>query len=1125
MAKQWSMDEIDNLLETTQENGVSDLVAELMGDSAAVEQTDPVEEAALPVVDEEEDFDDDYDYDYDDFDEDEGPDVEGVDDLFGNPVEEALPAEPEPVEGPAAEPEEEVPVDEAPEEETPAAKAPSEARASVFEPTPAPAAATVVNYAAQAKAAQSNLTDETDYVPGFVDDDVVIDDEVDVEGGKGGFMNKLRAFRESFIHVVENAGEEEEEFTDEDYGLAPAPRDDGVERMTGRGKFMDRELASQKTKVFDPLAESAPSTPRQVEDVHNKGALFKGIDENAESPKMIMELADDKPQMPEEKKALAQKTVGIRPIRNANIEHQILTTRIEKTTAEFTKLEDEEMPSSDNKVSAAPKGTTTVASASAAVAAAAAAAVRAVRGEEEPVPEPDPAEPQVVTEGVAAVPTVDKTRKFTNTADLEPIPTIIAADAELNTFDKTIVAKGDNKTIEHEDNEGIDGQIKLFGFDDENPEVQPVQVDEDATEEQLRERRAAQVKGFKLNHREDDEPDVPQREEEPLDYDPNTVNEDLRFALGDERFVEHDTYVGDYLNDEYESAELDAERIEYALESKVRFTFITSIIQAVLVVVGLVLSGILASNGYNLETFAGSAGVTVGVAMGILALAAALSYKTIVKGVLGIARLRLNASSAVTVVVLANLIADLIYLLASQSTGVTVALFTAAATFTVLLSNVARHLSFRRALDNLRLLTSGIHMYSTEVIPNERDAAEVTRGMQLENPVVAYNTPIADQPRFVEDSFADDPADQNAHLPTLAALGVALLAALIFGLVRHSAVFGVSVFAAIVTIAVPAFALLASNLSLYIDDKRFSRKGSAILGHRAVEQSAYVNTFAIDSKDIFTKDSCHIIGIKTFHDMRIDDAILYAAALVIGSEGPLADEFQNVILGKYDLLPSVDGLAYEERLGLSAWIGERRVLFGNRNLLLNHNVELPDEEFEKQYTVNGRKVNYLAISGKVAAMFVVKYRPVKQYRRYLQNIDRAGITILVRNTDCNITEEMVAKYYHLPVTAVKVLGPVQGDIAGKYFEAEKPYSTSGLLHNGSIESSLKTLYEARRLYDGVSINNILAMAFAVIAGIVGIALAILGVEAMSDAKLLIFQAVFTFFGAGLPALRSRTVGK
>ena len=86
MAKQWSMDEIDNLLESTQENGVSDLVAELMGDSAEAPQAEPVEEKTLPVPEEEDDFDDDYDYDYDDFDEDEGPDVEGVDDLFGDPV-------------------------------------------------------------------------------------------------------------------------------------------------------------------------------------------------------------------------------------------------------------------------------------------------------------------------------------------------------------------------------------------------------------------------------------------------------------------------------------------------------------------------------------------------------------------------------------------------------------------------------------------------------------------------------------------------------------------------------------------------------------------------------------------------------------------------------------------------------------------------------------------------------------------------------------------------------------------------------------------------------------------------------------------------------------------------------
>lgn len=1115
MAKKWSMDEIDDLLETTKDNGVSDLVAELVGsaDDSVVTEAE-IEEAALSAEEVLAEADavanDDYDDDFDDFDEDDEPDVEGVEELLGTSVEETAPVD---------EPElslfgEE---DEAPLAEEPAEEPVAEETAPEEETVPV------------------NLPDETDYAPGFVDEEAPEDD---TQEGRPSFMNRLRAFRESFINVVEGS-ESDEGFTDEDYGLDTSwpSHEDGVQRMTGREKFMDRKVANEKTKVFEPLAESAPAVPRQVREVREKSVQFKGLDENAKSPKMIMELADDKPQAPEDKKALAQKTVGIRPIRNENIEHQILTTKIERTTAEFTRVEDEEMPSKENAVKTAPKGShTTVASASAAVAAAAAAAVAAVRGEEveeapaEPVAKEAPkmirVEPGAeVTDGVARMVPGSQTRKFTNTADLEPIPQIIAADAELNTFDKTIVAKGDSKTIEHEDNEEIDGQIKLTGFDDEELELQPEQVDEDATEEMLRERRVERIKGFKLNRREADEPEAPQREEEPLDFDPNVVNEDLRHALGDERFVEHDSYVRDYLNDEYENAAQDGERLEYILERKVRFSFIGVIVQAVLTVVGLVLSGILSSNGNNLETFGGSSLLTVGVAAGILLVAAAISWPTILKGVLGIFRGRLNASSAVTVVVLANLIAELVYGLASQSTGVSVALFTAAACFTVLCSNIARHLGFRRVLDNLRLLNSGIQMYSSEVIEREKDALEVTRGMQLEEPVVAYNAKVLDQPGLVEDSYADDPADYNAHWPTLGVLIAAVLFAVIFGFVRHSALIGVSVFAGIVTIAVPAFALLASNISLYIDDKRFSRKGSAILGHRAVEQSAYVNNFAIDSKDIFTKDSCHIIGIKTFHNMRIDDAILYAAALVIGSEGPLADEFQNVILGKYDLLPAVDGLAYEERLGLSAWIGERRVLFGNRSLLLNHNVELPDEDFEKQYTINGRKVNYLAISGKVAAMFVVKYRPVKQFRRYLQNIDRAGITILVRNTDCNITEEMVAKYYRLPVTAIKVLGPVQGDLAGKYFENEKPASTSGILHNGSIESSLKTLYEARRLYDGVSINNILALAFTVIAAIVGLALAIVGPDAMSDFKLLLFQAVFALIGVGLPALRSRAVGR
>ena len=116
--------------------------------------------------------------------------------------------------------------------------------------------------------------------------------------------------------------------------------------------------------------------------------------------------------------------------------------------------------------------------------------------------------------------------------------------------------------------------------------------------------------------------------------------------------------------------------------------------------------------------------------------------------------------------------------------------------------------------------------------------------------------------------------------------------------------------------------------------------------------------------------------------MRIDEAILYTAAVVIQSEGALSDVFDSIILSKREMLPNVESLAYEERLGCSGWIYNYRVLVGNRDLLVKHNVEVQSKEEESVFTRSGRQVVYLAVEGKVAAMFVVGYSADEQTAVY-----------------------------------------------------------------------------------------------------------------------------------------------
>lgn len=898
-----------------------------------------------------------------------------------------------------------------------------------------------------------------------------------LEERQPGIFGRLRRSLEDFLQ-----GGMVEEEPEDDYPEEEEPEEVPVQHVTGKETFADAD-AQQKTRVFPAAGAEASESKSQV--LHLQGELSKGVDENPDSPKMIMELADDRTEEDQryEKRALADKTVGIHPIHNDKIQHQIRQGKVERSGGGMAtdKYRERFLRRQQQKLE--------------------------TTAEHEALHQGDAPEP-VERPGFLV-----KKSKFANTADLEPIPTIIAADADLNTFDQTIVAKGNAPTIEHEDVE-IDGQIKLVGFDDR--EAPPEQIDEENAEEVLREKRNQKVAEFRLDPDLGQEPEVEAGPDE-LEYEDFSTAAPRRSPR-----ISHSSITSDYLDDEYRKTS-DKDRIVEGLEHAAKWAGASTIAEGCIMLFALILSII---TGGKLDSLGGNAVVVIFINLGLLLISCIFGVRTLQKGVLGFFRGRMNAAGAATLVVFFTLIEELVAAVQSTTGTPSMGLYTAAATLGLFLTSLVRYLSLKRAKGNFDFVTSGTQLYASDLIEDEDDSFEIGRGLLIADPAISYSAKIKKPRRFVESSFADDPADESVSRPTLAILAVSVIAAIIFGILRSSVTAGFNTFMALLAIGVPCFVTLASNVGLYVVDKAFSKKGSAILGHRAVLESAEMNAYAIDSTELFPKESISIIGIKTFHNMRIDDAILYSAALAIEAQNPLSGVFENTILGKRDLLPPVETLAYEERLGLSAWIHGRRVLFGNRDLLINHNVEITDETFEQQYTHNGRKVMYLAIAGKIAAMFVIQYRADRRMRVALRNADRAGITLLVRNTDCNITEDMISHYFKLPNATVKILSPVSGDLFQKYQGEEKKTAGSGLLHNGTLEASLRTIYEARRLYDGIFTNRVMAIVYSVLAVILSVVLiAINGPSYLTDYLVVAFQLLYSLIAVGFPYLQSRHVNK
>ena len=279
-----------------------------------------------------------------------------------------------------------------------------------------------------------------------------------------------------------------------------------------------------------------------------------------------------------------------------------------------------------------------------------------------------------------------------------------------------------------------------------------------------------------------------------------------------------------------------------------------------------------------------------------------------------------------------------------------------------------------------------------------------------------------------------------------------------------------------------------------------------VSGYTAAADCGETNAVVFDSSDIFQHGGCNIHGFKPFHGMRMDEAILDAAALVIAAGGPLGEVFDSVILGNRRILPPVEELSYEDRMGLSGWVHGRRILVGNRELLQHHNVELPPRQSEAKYRHDGRQVMYLAVDGLLSALFVVSYQADPHVAEHLKQLERKGITILVRTSDPNITDSFVEESFELPQNCVKVISAQAGAIYRKYRSTALQRGNAGIVHDGRIQNFLRSVAACATLQSGAKLLTALEITAAAIgAALVGVLCLASDVSTLGAVQLLLYQ--------------------
>lgn len=678
--------------------------------------------------------------------------------------------------------------------------------------------------------------------------------------------------------------------------------------------------------------------------------------------------------------------------------------------------------------------------------------------------------PQIIEKAA----TIKSKSRFDKTSDLQEIPTILAVEE----LDKTrVMLSGENTAPavqSAEDEYDNSDQIRLSGFDDEMDKVPD--IDEELAEEQLRQRREEKVNKFRL-------------------FAPEEFEGDKK---GDTKKMKY----GDYKDRSERTQTL--ERL-FKQKTNVQTRICFTVAFGILILLMTLFRGTQYMPYFLNPDLNFFITVTVLYATAMLTNISSLLHGLNFKN-------GINYDFPVTVmsvVALAHTVCMLAGVDLEHHGG---SLFPSAAVFGLFMCGVGRLRMLVRIIRNFEYLTNNDDKYTVEDIVNEVDARIISKNMLDGEPYLKYSVKTDFPTSFLEISLANEPADKIAKIlfPVLLGFNAVLFAVTGFFYKDWYAAF--NIITAGLIISCPVVTLTATNNALCDASRELEKRGAMISGFEGAHYIHNSNALVMEASELFGPRSCYLHGIKTFNGAKIDDAILQTAAVITKTNSPLASVFDYVIVGKQSILPECDGVIYEDKMGTSAWIYQKKVLVGNRDLLINHGVAVPKTEYERKYTRKGRKALYLAVAGKICAMFIVSYTADPSLKKNLKRLERSGITVILRSCDPYINEESVMNIFDLPEGFIRVMTASNGRSFEKYSEAVAEKSPAYAVHNGSANAFVSTVLGSDKLVVTEKIISALASFGSAIGfGVTALLAFVDGMSQLTAVNLIIFQAVWSLF--------------
>ena len=411
------------------------------------------------------------------------------------------------------------------------------------------------------------------------------------------------------------------------------------------------------------------------------------------------------------------------------------------------------------------------------------------------------------------------------------------------------------------------------------------------------------------------------------------------------------------------------------------------------------------------------------------------------------------------------------------------------------------------ALKGIQTLINNDGISCIQEVESRNDSAVLAHGLSKDgNPRLLYCAETEMKEGVVTDITAIKTDDKYYTYSCIGFVAVSILASIITLIKTKEFASFVTALSAAACLCLPVMCDTVASAMSYLRNLKLSNIGAAATSYEAIREIGKSNAIVMDASDVFMGVVSKFRRVPAGRIAK-SDSVVFAAATLKKAGSILSGCFDEIINQMGIEMPEAEDFAYEEKLGYSCWIADRRVLVGNRQMLIEHSIPAPTEFEEKQYAGKGN-VMYVAVEGQLVATFVVSYRVLSKARKSAAAFANTGLVLMLTSKEPCLTEQMVASALGISVTKVKSVNSKGIGIMERYRKNKAMRKSAGLFCSGKSGSLIALAGEAHRIYTSnkfIFVSHIVALA---VAAVIALLSAMWNITSLLNPGFIIFYLIF-----------------